>query len=148
MRSSRSIGSGQPSSPRHRISPAALLGRRAGMCGGSRIGVIGSGHLRFDALDHATTGAALTGGFENALAARQRYADCGFSRSFDPRPTDRLAALGALLSRPGKPGMNALLNDRALELRKHTKHLEQRPSCWGGCVDRLLFEIEIAPNRV
>jgi hypothetical protein len=44
--------------------------------------------------------------------------------------------------------VDALLDDRALELGKYPEHLEERASSWGGGVDRLLFQIEVAPNRV
>jgi hypothetical protein len=42
----------------------------------------------------------------------------------------------------------AFLNDRALELCKYAEHLEERRPGGGGCVNRLLFEIEVAPNSV
>src|SRR6516165_2905317 len=90
----------------------------------------------------------LARGLENTLTAYQRCADCGFFRCADPRPTDRLAAFGALLSRPGKPGMYPFLNNRALELCKNAEHLKQRASGRGGCIDRLLFKIEVAPGGV
>ena len=70
----------------------------------------------------------LARGLENTLTAYQRCADCGFFRCADPRPTDRLAAFGALLSRPGKPGMYPFLDDRALEFGKYAQHLEERAS--------------------
>ena len=82
------------------------------------------------------------------FAARQRCANCRFLVRIDPRPTDRLAALGALVSRPGKPGVDPFLNDRALELCKYAEHLKECPSGRGGCINRLLFEIEVAPNGV
>ena len=44
--------------------------------------------------------------------------------------------------------MDAFLNDRALELRKHAQHLKECPSRRGGCVNRLLFKIQVAPGRV
>ena len=62
----------------------------------------------------------LARGLENTLTAYQRCADCGFFRCADPRPTDRLAAFGALLSRPGKPGMYPFL--------EYAQHLEERAS--------------------
>jgi hypothetical protein len=91
-----------------------------------RIGTIGSRHLGFDPLHHASTGAALARSLDNALAARQRCADCLFFRCVNPRPADRLTAFGALLSRPGKPGVDPFLNDRTLELCKYAKHLAIR----------------------
>jgi hypothetical protein len=109
---------------------------------GLGIGAIVSLHLGLDPLHHAATGAALSRGLENTLAAGQRCADRGFSRWVDLRPTDWFAAFGALLSRPGKASVDALLDYRALELSKYAEHLEERPSGWGGCVDRLLFQIE------
>src|SRR5215472_12838537 len=113
-----------------------------------RIGVIGSGHLGFDPLHHASTGFELAGGFENAFTARQRRADCRLFRCVDPRPTNRLPALGALLSCPSKPGVYPFLDDRALELGKYAEHLEERSPGRGSSVDRLLFEIEIASGGV
>jgi hypothetical protein len=44
------------------------------------------------------------------------------SRSVDLRPTNRLAALGSDNARPCNPGMDALLNDGALEFREDTEH--------------------------
>jgi hypothetical protein len=40
------------------------------------------------------------------------------------------------------------LNDRALELGEDTEHLEERPSGGGGCVNRLLFKVEVASSGV
>jgi len=40
------------------------------------------------------------------------------------------------------------LNDRALEFCKYAEHLKKRPSSGDGCVDGLLFEIEVAPSGV
>jgi hypothetical protein len=110
--------------------------------------VIASGHLGFDPLHHAGAGAALAGGPENAFAARQLCTNCRFLHRIDPRSTDRLAALGPFVSRPGKSGVYPFLNDCALELGKYAEHLKERPPCWGGCINRLLFEIEVAPNSV
>ena len=69
-------------------------------------------------------------------------------RCADPRPTNRFPAPGALLSRPGKPGVYPFMDDRALELGKYAEHLEERPPGRGSSVDRLLFEIEIASGGV
>src|SRR6516165_4009542 len=44
--------------------------------------------------------------------------------------------------------MDPFLNNRALELGKYAEHLKQRASGRGGCVDRLLFQIEVAPGGV
>jgi hypothetical protein len=41
-----------------------------------------------------------------------------------------------------------LLNDRAVELRKYAEHLKECPSGRSGCINRLLFEIEVAPSGV
>src|SRR5215471_19700258 len=113
-----------------------------------RIGLIGSRHLGFDPLHHASTGFELAGGFENAFTARQRCADCRLFCCVDPRPTNRFPAPGALLSRPGKSGVYPFLDDCALELGKYAEHLEERPPGRGSRVDRLLFEIEIASGGV
>jgi hypothetical protein len=40
------------------------------------------------------------------------------------------------------------LNDRALELCKDAEHLKECPSGGRGCINRLLFEIEVAPSGV
>jgi hypothetical protein len=40
------------------------------------------------------------------------------------------------------------LNNRALELRKYAEHLKECPPGRGGCINRLLFEIKIAPSGV
>jgi len=76
-------------------------------------------HLGFDPLHHASTGFELAGGFENAFTARQRCADAA-SFVASSSPTNRLPALGALLSRPGKPGVYPFPDDRALEFSKYT----------------------------
>ena len=45
--------------------------------------------------------------------------------------------------------MYPFLNDRALELGEDTEHLEEeRPSGGGGCVNRLLFKVEVASSGV
>ena len=44
--------------------------------------------------------------------------------------------------------MYPFLNYGTLELCKNAEHLKQRASGRGGCVDRLLFEIEVAPSGV
>ena len=44
--------------------------------------------------------------------------------------------------------MYPFLNYGTLELCKNAEHLKQRASGRGGCVDRLLFEIEVAPGGV
>src|ERR1700737_5458368 len=95
-----------------RVSIASALAR-----GSENAGKL-SRHFGLDPLYNASAGAALARGLENALAARQRCADCRFLLRVDPRPTDRLAALRALVSRPGKPRVYPFLNDRALELCK------------------------------
>jgi hypothetical protein len=64
------------------------------------------------------------------------------------RPTDWSAALGAFVSRPGDPCVDPFLNNSALELGKYAQHLEESAPGRGGCVDRLLFEIEVAPGGV
>jgi len=107
---------------------------------------IASGHLCFDPLHHAGAGAILARGLQNTLTGFQRCADCSLPPCVDPRPTDRLTALGALVSRPGKPGMDPFLNDRALELSKDAEHLKECPPARRGCINGLLFEIKIAPN--
>jgi hypothetical protein len=49
------------------------------------------------------------------------------SRSADSfGPSERLAAPGALRARPGDARSDALLDDRALELREHAEHLKER----------------------
>src|ERR1700751_5866296 len=48
-------------------------------------------------------------------------------------PAVWFASPGALRSRPGETGVDALPDDRALELGKYAEHLEERPSGWGGC---------------
>ena len=80
------------------------------------------------------------------LASAERIA-ASFVASI-PRPPDRLAALGALVSRPGKSGLDPFLDDRALELGKDAEHLKECPSRRGGCINRLLFEIEVASSGV
>ena len=95
---------------------------------GSLIGIVVTRHFSFDPLHHAATGAAFSRRLDNTLAARERGTDCRFSRCVDPRPTDRPAALSALVSRSGKSGVYPFLNDRALELGEDTEHLEERPS--------------------
>jgi hypothetical protein len=115
---------------------------------GSFIGIVVTRHFSFDPLHHAATTAAFARRLENALAARERRTDCRFSRCVDPRPTDRPAALGALISRSGKSGVYPFLNDRALELGEDTEHLEERPSGGGGCVNRLFFKVEVASSGV
>ena len=57
-------------------------------------------------------------------------------------------ALGPLHASPGDAGVDALLDDRALELGEYAKHLEQRPSGRRGRVDGLPFEIKVAPRAV
>jgi hypothetical protein len=47
----------------------------------------------------------------------------------------RLAALGALLPRPGKAGIDALLNHGALELGEDAAHLKHRLTQQRPCVD-------------
>src|ERR1700730_11376785 len=44
--------------------------------------------------------------------------------------------------------MYPFLNDRALEICKYAEHLKECPSSRGGCINRLLFEIEVAPTGV
>src|ERR1700730_16688185 len=44
--------------------------------------------------------------------------------------------------------MYPFLNDRALEICKYAEHLKECPSSRGGCINRLLFEIEVAPSGV
>jgi len=66
----------------------------------------------------------------------------------DCRPTDRLAALGALGLGPRHACQHALANDRALELGKHTKHLKHRLASRRDPVEALLMQVQIDPERV
>jgi hypothetical protein len=113
---------------------------------GSLVGIVVTRHFSFDPLHHAANGAALARRLKNTLAARERRTDCRFSRCVDPRPTDRPAALGALVSRSAKSGVYPFLNDRALELTPSI--WKMRPSGGGGCVNRLLFKVEVASSGV
>ena len=63
-----------------------------------------------------------------------------FSSSGD---TVGLAEAFPLAPRPLKPGANALLNHRALELRENSHHLEQRLAWRCRGVEALLMQEEI-----
>ena len=61
---------------------------------------------------------------------------------------DRGYATGEVNSSAPGFGVYPFLNDRALELGEDTEHPEERPSGGVGCVNRLLFKVEVASSGV
>jgi hypothetical protein len=76
-------------------------------------------------------------------ALLQGRADIGLSLSPDPRPTDRLAAVGAVSGSPGHSCQHPLPDHRALEFGKHAHHLEHGLARRGRRVETLLVQVEI-----
>jgi hypothetical protein len=68
-------------------------------------------------------------------------------RSVDLRPTNRLAALGSDNGRPCNPGMDALLNDGALEFREDTEHWKSAFPAGVLNLPRLYLSAQAQPNR-
>jgi hypothetical protein len=66
----------------------------------------------------------------------------------DCRPTDRLAALGALGLGPRHAGQHALADNRGFKLGECVKHLKPRLTCRRGGTEALLMQVEIDLERV
>jgi hypothetical protein len=75
-------------------------------------------------------------------------ADGRTSSGMDCRPTDRLAAPGALDPGPCHAGAHPLLDQRALKLGERAKHLKHRLTCRRGGIEALLMQVEIDLERV
>jgi hypothetical protein len=84
----------------------------------------------------------------NARPGRQRGPYSRLALRRQPGPPERLAAPGALRPRPGDARGDSLLDDRALELREHAEHLEERLAGRRAGIDALAIEVQVNPGAV